>query len=169
MNAYQILQHLSDERVSEMILFIREEDRDTYRAILMTVAQEKRLRPEFVQKKSRWDQAAWLTAPLRTKKHDQFGEHFLQVWLMKDHTDVLTGFLDDMGIEHDGTGSIEDIPETLDAKKYPAAVENLFSKHDEKVVAIYLHVFNLQHPGGYPEITATIAEDKRAQIAPQAA
>src|SRR5690606_17486513 len=88
----------------------------------------------------------------------------LQLWLLKAHPALLTGFLDGLGIEHDGEGAADDIPDELDAKKLKSTVTALLKEHEPELVRIYLHIFQLQRPDGWEELTSLIAATPELQF-----
>ena len=71
-----------------------------------------------------------------------------------------------MGIPHNGQGSVVgDLPKKIDAERLDAAVESLLSKEFHPLlVSVYLHTFNLQQPGGWPELTDKLANDSRLKL-----
>jgi hypothetical protein len=165
MKACEIFQKLDPALGSEIIGFLREEQKDVYRATVTTLAQHRHLRPQFVQKKSRAEQAAWILETLKFKTSESIGEQLLQVWLMKSQTAMLAEFLDALGITHDGKGAVEEIPPDLDGSKVQPAVGKLLEKFPADKVAIYLHIFQLQQSGGWPAISAAIESEPRLQLA----
>ena len=58
-----------------------------------------------------------------------------------------------------------DLPKELDATKLDEAVDILTAAFDPKIVSLYLHVFNLQTPGGWDSLTAKLAADPRLALA----
>jgi len=70
-----------------------------------------------------------------------------------------------MGIEHDGKGAVnEELPEELDAEKLKGAADALFEKYPDKLVSLYLYVFNIQTTDGWEALTELIANDSRIAI-----
>lgn len=161
MRAYQIFQQLSAELTAEILNTIREKDRAIYKTSIGSLASQKKLRPVFIQKKPLDQQMQWAHKTLQLKLCDEIGEHLLQVWLLGCHAGVLVEFLDEVGIAHDGEGSVDDLPEELDAAKLRAGVDKLFAGHDASLVTIYLHLFQLQRPGGWSELGTLIENDER--------
>jgi hypothetical protein len=153
--------------VTQMLDWFRSNDRNVYRSAVATLAQNRKLRPVFVEKKSMPDQYAWITKTLQLKACDNVGEHLLQAWLMSGHQAMLAAFCDGLGIPHDGKGSVVgDLPQQMDPERLKTAVDQLFSAGFEpKVIAVYLHCFNMQNPGGWPELTALLQEDSRLALA----
>lgn len=166
MNAFEIYQKIDPSLVSDMFLWIRENERKLYKSAVASLTANRRLRPVFVEKKSVPDQISWLHKTLKLRTSDNIGEHLFQVYFMKAHQELLKGFCDGMGIEHDGEGSVEgDLPETLDGEKLKTTVDTLVGTHDPKVVTLYLHIFNLQTKDGWENIAETLDTDERLVLA----
>lgn len=168
MKAYELYQTVAPPLLNDMLRYFREEEREVYKTSLASLASNRKLRPVFIQKKPVADQMAWMLKTLRLKSTDVIGEHLLQVWFMKGHQPMLIAFCDAMGIQHNGEGSVEgDLPEELDAGKLTEAVEALLKDHDPGLVGLYLHIFNLQVPGGWESLTSLLQTDTRLRIGPE--
>lgn len=162
MNAFEIYQKIDPSLISDMFLWIRENDRQLYKSAIATLTANRNLRPVFVEKKSVADQIAWLHKTLKLKTSDTIGEHLFQVYFMKGQQDLLIGFCDGMGIEHDGEGSVEgSLPETLDDEKLKSTIDSLVEAHDPKLVTLYLRVFNLQTQDGWENLANILESDER--------
>ncbi len=165
MTVHELYQKLDPALVQEMFLYFREEERDLYKTSIASLAQNRKLRPVFIQKKSVPDQIAWLHKTLQLRNQDVVGEHLLQVWFMKGQQPLLIDFCDGMGIAHNGEGSVEeDLPDTLDEAKLKATVETLLGKYNPKLVSLYLHVFNKQTLTGWENLAQLIEEDDRIAL-----
>lgn len=165
-NAYEIYQAIDPALVTDLFTWLRNEEKDLYKNTVATLAQDRKLRPVFVQKKTVPDQIAWLHKTLKLKSTDMMGEHLFQIWFMKGQQDLLVTFCDAMEIEHDGSGSVEgELPETIDAEKLKGAVDALLEKNDAKLVTAYLYIFNLQNGTGWDSITDILASDDRLKLA----
>ena len=68
-----------------------------------------------------------------------------------------------MEIEHDGEGSINDLPEELDADKLKATVDGLLEDNDKDKVILYLIVFQNQTPDGWSTLAELLEKDERLQ------
>ena len=164
MKSYEIFQEIGPETAASIFQYLRDEQREVYTVSLSTLAQNRKLRPVFVQRKPAAAQIEWLVKNVKLKGSDEIAEHVIQLWLMKGHQDLLVQFLDGVGIEHDGEGAAEDLPEKLDAKKLKSTVTKLLKDHDPAVVRIYLHVFQTQKPEGWGELTALIESSPELQF-----
>lgn len=166
MNAFEIYQKIDPSLVSDMFLWIRENERKLYKSAVASLTATKKLRPVFVEKKSVPDQIAWLHKTLKLRTCNNIGEHLFQVYFMKGQQDLLKGFCDGMGIEHDGEGSVEgDLPETLDDEKLKSTIDTLVESHDPKLVTLYLRIFNLQTQDGWENLAALLDSDERLVLA----
>lgn len=164
--AHELYNAADPALVTQMLNWFRDHDRNVYRSALTTLAQSKKMRLEFLQKKPLAEQFAWVLKTLRSKQADTIGEHLLQAWFMAGNQPMLAAFCDALGIEHDGKGSVTgELPETIDAAKLDTAVDTLVAGFDPKVATLYLYVFNLQTPGGWDSLTAKLASDSRLTIA----
>ncbi|NWK56151.1 hypothetical protein HW115_11065 [Verrucomicrobiaceae bacterium N1E253] len=166
MTAHELFQNVNPSLVQDMFQWMRETDRNLYKTALGSLASNRKLRPQFVQKKSIADQITWMHNTLRLKSSDMIAEHLLQVYFMKGQEEMLASFCDGLGIEHDGKGQVEgNLPETLDAEKLKAAIDTLLEKFDTGLVALYLHTFNLQTPDGWSALADALENDERLKLA----
>ncbi len=143
---------------------LRDEHKDVYKSTLISLAQQKRLRPVFIQRNPAPKQIEWMLATSRLKAADSVSEHVLQIWLLRAKQEMLTQFLDELGVEHDENGTVEDLPETLDAKKLQSAVDLLLNQQPREEVALYLNMFQLQRPDGWPEVRSLLDDDDRLYL-----
>jgi hypothetical protein len=165
-NAHQIYQAADPALITDLFTWLRNEEKDLYKNTVTSLAQDRKLRPVFIQKKSLPDQYKWLHKTLKLKSTDMMGEHLFQLFFMKGNEELLVTFCDAMGIEHDGKGSVEsELPKELDAAKAKGAVDALLAKFDPNLVTAYLYVFNLQTEGGWDSITALLESDDRLKLA----
>ena len=165
MRANELFQGISADVADSVLRYFREEERDVYRSAVSTLAQQRKLRPIFVQRKPVDDQIAWLVKTLKLRSSEEVAEQILQVWLLKARSEMLIKFLDDVGIEHDEDGSVEDLPETIDAAKLKTAVDNLLGAYPASEVVVYLWMFQMQTAEGWPEIAELLKNDERLKLA----
>ena len=165
LKAYQIYQEADAALINDLFTWLRNDERDLYKNTVASLAQDRKLRPVFVTKKSLPDQFAWMHKTLKLKSTDMMGEHLFQLWFMKGQEELLVTFCDAMEIPHDGKGSVDgDLPDSLDAEKLKGAVDALLEKYDAKLVTAYLTVFNLQTENGWDSVTALLGSDDRLKL-----
>lgn len=164
MKAHQLIQAIDPELRQQIIGYMQNDERPAYRAVINSLAGQRKLRPQFVLDKPRAQQAEWLVAQLSQKGNDPVAEQLLQIWLLKAQTAMLITFLDAVGIAHDGKGQVEDLPEEIPQDKAAAGIDALLAAFQPSQVALYLHVFQLQRSGGWPGLTAAIEANDKVKI-----
>ena len=156
MKAQQILQAVGPELRQQIITYVQTDERPAYRAVIQSLAQARKLRPQFILEKSRAQQGEWLLNQLYMKTNDPVAEQLLQIWLLKSQGTMLITFLDAVGIPHDGKGQVEDLPEEISEEKAAAGIEALLALYPPQQVSLYLHMFQLQRPEGWAGLTAAM-------------
>ena len=164
MKSNELFSSFSPELVGQMLDWFRDQDRKVYKTAVASLANQRKLRAVFIERKSLADQYAWIHKTLQLKASNGIGDHLLQAWLMGGQQDMLGSFCDVMGIEHENGTVNGELPETIDAGKLDNAVELLLEDHDPKLVSVYLQMFNQQVPGGWPELTAKLESDERLKL-----
>jgi len=165
MKSNEIFTALAPELVGQMLDWFRDQDRKVYKTAIATLASHRKLRPVFIERKPLADQYAWIHKTLQLRGSGEIANHLLQAWLMGGQQEMLATFCDAIGIEHDGKGTVGgDLPETLDPARLDAAVDQLVESHDPRLVCLYLICFNLQVPGGWPELNAKLEGDERLKL-----
>ena len=155
---------MKPETAASVFQYLRDEQREVYKASINSLAANRKLRPVFVQRKTTPEQIDWLVKNVKLRGSVEIATQVLQLWLLKAHPALLTSFLDGLGIEHDGEGAADDIPDDLDAKKLKSTVTDLLKNHDPELVRIYLHIFQLQRTNGWEELTKLIEATPELQF-----
>ncbi len=164
MKSYTIFQKSDDETVNAFLDWMRNQERNVYRAALRELGALKKLRPQYMQQKPVAEQFAWIKKMLSWKPAETIADHLLQVWLIRKHEGMLVSFIEKLGIEHNGHGVVDVLPETLDADKLKEAVDSLFEAYPAGAVSVYLHMFQNQTEEGWPELQAILDNDERITI-----
>jgi len=165
MTAIQLLQAIGPDLQNEIIGYIQTEQRPAYRAVIQNLAAARKLRPVYVQSKSKAEQAAWLLDQMRLRTNEEVTAQILQIWLLKGQSKMLVTFLDAAGIAHNGDGEVEDLPEDISEASAEAGIKALLADYPEKNVALYLHMFQMQKADGFPGITAAIENHSELKLA----
>ncbi|MFZ9937808.1 MAG: hypothetical protein ACO3JG_12250 [Luteolibacter sp.] len=166
MKAHDLYSAVDPALVKDMLDWFRENDRNVYKTAIATLAGRRKLRPVFIQKKSLAEQYAWVHKTLKIPALDDLGEQLLQAYLMSAQQSLLAMFCDGMGIAHDGKGSVVgDLPKKLDGERLNESIDKLIGLFGPKLLTLYLHCFNMQVAGGWPELTAKLESDERLALA----
>jgi hypothetical protein len=149
MTAHEILEAIGPELRTQIFSYFQTSERPAYRAVIDSLTGARKLRPQFILEKSRAQQAEWVMAQLGMKSNGPIIEQIMQIWLLKSQGAMLTTFLDAAGIEHDGKGQVDELPDDIPEDKAEAGVKALLAAFPEKQVALYLHMFQMQRPEGW--------------------
>src|SRR5215217_5370348 len=152
----EILSHMPAESAQQLFAYLMEKDKPLYKATIDSLAQQRKLRPVFVERKPRNERHVWMKEALGRKQNEGVAAHLLQIWLIGAHKELLCDFLDALGIAHDENGTIENLPDAPPREKLQAAVDTLLTKHDRGVVAVYLHAFQALDENGWPTLEAAL-------------
>ena len=164
MKASEIFQHLSPTTAGQVLTFLQETEKPTYKVAIQTLAAQRRLRPVFVERKPRDERHAWLQATLGRPQSEQIAANLLQMWLMGAQSSMLCDFLDALGIEHDENGGIETLPAAPPPEKLDAAIDGLLAKYPPENVTAYLQCFQSMDIAGWPELAAKLEGDERLRL-----
>ncbi len=167
MKPHELYKNIEPALFAQMLDWFRANDKNVYKHTVATLANARKLRPAFLAKKSLADQYKWLLQTLQLRASDTLGEHLLQAWFMSGHQPILISFCESLGIPHDGKGSITgDLPETLEDAAMDAGIEKLLQDNSPNLIALYLHVFNMQQEGGWPNLSDRLANHPALVFAP---
>jgi hypothetical protein len=164
--AHELYATVDPAIVTQMLDWFRANDRNVYKSAVATLAGNRKLRPVFIEKKPLAEQYTWIHKTLKINACDTIGEHLLQAYLMAGQQSLLAMFCDGMGIPHDGKGSVVgDLPKKLDSERLASTIDRLVGLFDPKLLTLYLHCFNMQVQGGWPELTEKLTSDERLTLA----
>jgi hypothetical protein len=161
---HDILSRMSPAVAESLFSFLHENERALYKTTIDTLAQQRKLRAIFVERKPRAERHAWLKEVLGKKVNEAVAAHLLQIWLVGAQSKLLCDFLDALGIAHDENGTIENLPPAPSKEDLTKAVDTLLATHDPGVVTVYLHAFQALDEQGWPSLAALLEEDPRLKI-----
>ncbi|MEY4483298.1 MAG: hypothetical protein RL693_750 [Verrucomicrobiota bacterium] len=162
MKAHQLIAVISPALKLEITSYLQKETREAYRTSLYSLAAQRKLRPQYIQAKSREQQGEWLMEQLKLRTNDGVGEQLLQLWLLKAKTPMLVSFLDAAGIKHDGEGQVDDLPDVLTKEQVDAGIDAMLKENPPEHIAVYLRLFQLQRPEGWPTVAEAL--EKRSEL-----
>ncbi len=169
MKASEIFASLSPATAEQVLAYLQETQKPTYRAAIQTLATQRRLRPVFIERKPRADRHAWLQHALGRPSGEQIAGNLLQMWLLGTQATMLCDFLDALGIAHDEHGGIDSLPACPPPEKLDAAIDALLAKYPAETVAIYLHCFLAMDIAGWPPLAEKLEKDDRLRLPATAA
>ncbi len=165
MNASQIFQSLSPGLLGQIFSHLQETEKPTYRMAVQTLAAQRKLRPQFVERKPREERYQWLRGALARPANEQIAANLLQMWLMGTQAAMLCDFLDALEIPHEENGGIDNLPAAPPAGKLQGAVDGLLAKYPAEAVAVYLHSFHSMDIAGWAALGEMLESDPRLRLA----
>ena len=149
----------------EVLAYLQREQTPLYRTVLQGLAQQRRLRPAFVERKPPEERYTWLHAALGRKLSDTLAAHLLQVWLLGARKPLLCDFLDSLGISDDEDGTVQELPESPAKEKLREVITELLTKYPAETVAVYLHAFHdMNSTMSWPLLGEVLADDERLRL-----
>jgi hypothetical protein len=163
LTAHELFGFMSPALSGEILSFTHDNDRELYKAVLGSIAEARKLRPQFFERKPRAERDLEMIAYLSKPRLDLIAQNLLRNWLVKKHRAMLIDFLDALGVPHKD-GTVEDLPETMEDAKLKAAVEQLLAKHPREEVAVYLNAFYSMNAIYWPGLKAMLTDEPRLQF-----
>jgi hypothetical protein len=163
LTAHEIFGFMSPALAAEILEQIHAADKPLYRGTLAAVAEARKVRPVFLERKPRPEQHKTVLEMLTRARLEAVAINVLQTWLLKNQTAMLAEYLDALGIKHEN-GAVEDLPKTMEDEKLKSAVEGLLAKHAHEKVAVYLRAFNDLNQAKWPNLAEVLEKDSRLQL-----
>ena len=165
MRSHEIFQRMSPELAAEVFSYLHGNDRQIYKAAIQGLANQRKLRPVFVERKPPGERQAWMQSALSRPISEALAAHLIQAWLLGAQKSMLCDFLDALGIDHGEDGTVEELPPAPPKEKIAQAVEQLWSKHSREAVAVYLHAFrDMDSEVQWPPLDEILSEDPRLRL-----
>jgi hypothetical protein len=163
LTSHELLGFMSPALANEIIQFMFDSEKPTYRATMTAVAEARHLRPVYLERQPRSQRHTTMLATLSRPSLEVAAANFIRTWLMKKHKAMLVDFLNALGIKNE-EGVVESLPETMDDAKLRAAVESLLAKYPPEAVAVYLNAFNDMNEANWANLKTLLEGDPRLQL-----
>jgi hypothetical protein len=163
LTSHELFGFMSPAMANDILDFAYENDRDLYKLTVNAVADAKKLRPIFYERKPRVERNKDVIAMLTKPRLDLAAANLIRGWLLKKHNAMLAGFLDSLGITHKD-GVVEDLPESVEDAKLKAAVDRLLTAYPPEQVAVYLNAFYSMNDVAWPTLKQMLESDPRLQF-----
>src|ERR1019366_8225587 len=100
LTSHELLGFMSPALALDILTYAYETDKPLYRATLGAVAEARKLRPVFLERQPRPQRHAAMLATHARPALDMVAANLIRTWLLKKHKQMLTDFLDALGIAH---------------------------------------------------------------------
>jgi hypothetical protein len=163
LTSHELLGFMSPALANEIITFVFESEKPTYRAMLTAVAEARHVRPVFMERQPKTQRHAAMLATLVKPSLEMVAGNLIRTWLVKKHRTMLVDFLNALDIENE-EGVVEDLPTEVDDSKLRTAVDTLLAKYAPETVAVYLNAFNDMNEANWANLKALLESDTRLQL-----
>ena len=141
LSSHELFGFMSPALANDILGYIFESDKPTYKATMNAVAEARKLRPVFLERQPRLQRHALMMASLSKPGSEMIAASLLRAWLMQKQNAMLVDFLNALSLPHE-KGVVENLPPSVPDDQLKAAVELLLSKYPAETVALYLNAFN---------------------------
>ncbi len=117
-------------------------EKKLYRRVVDDLAANLRKRPKVVLEMPRQARHELFRPLLQLPNLHILSQNLFIHWLATTQVPLMNAFLDALDIKHDGAGSVEAFPATVEKKKLSAAVDKLYAGFEQEKVSAYLSVFD---------------------------
>jgi hypothetical protein len=163
LTSHELFGFMSPSLAADILAYVFESEKPTYRATLSAVAEARHLRPVFLERQPKAQRHATMLAMLAKPALEPAAGNLIRTWLVKKYKTMLVDFLNALGIEH-SEGVVEDLPPGVDDAKLHPAVDGLLAKYPPEAVAVYLHAFNDMNEANWSNLKAMLESDPRLQL-----
>ena len=163
LTSHELFGFMSPPLALRILEHAHKNNKELYRSALCAVAEARKLRPAFFERRPRAARHVEMTAMLSRPRLELVAANLLRDWLMKQETPMLADFLDKLGIAHK-EGAVDNLPATVEDANLQAAVDLLLSKYPAEEVSIYLNAFYTMNDVRWPNLEVMLKEDPRLQF-----
>jgi len=163
LTSHELFGFMSPALANDILGFIFESDKQTYKATMNAVAEARKVRPVFLERQPRAQRHAMMMTTLARPGSEMIAGAILRAWLMQKQNAMLTDFLDALGLPHE-KGVVDNLPDSMADDKLKAAVETLLAKYPAETVALYLNAFNGMNEANWANLKAMLESDSRLQL-----
>lgn len=163
LTAHELFGFMSPALSAQILDTAYESDKENYRLAIAAVAESRKLRPAFFERKPRTERHAEMATMLAKPRLDAAASTLIRVWLMKKHTQMLIDFLDALGIAHK-EGVVDDLPATVEDAKLKEAIEKLLAKYPREEVSVYVNAFYSMNDVSWLNLKTLLESDPRLQF-----
>ncbi|MCR9095567.1 MAG: hypothetical protein NXI30_15200 [bacterium] len=157
MRPHQIIGAMSPEEFAKIMGAIEAESPEAIQSTTIAAAQVLKFRPKFLLKQPPAKRLGSVKGALSRVTAASLAEELLAVYFLKCRLELLTEWLDLMGLEHeDGILTQEEIP-TPEADALKANVDTFLGGDDPDERKLLLEVFNAQTAIEWPALGELLA------------
>ena len=166
LTAHELFGFMSPKLANDIINYIADNEKPTYRATLNAVAEARKLRAIFMERQAKPQRHAAMLQSLSKPSLELITGNLIRTWLVKKHRSMLVDFLNALEIKNE-EGVVEDLPQTVDDARLRSAIDGLLAKYPHEEVSVYLNAFNDMNEANWPNLKSLLENDSRLQLGGQ--
>jgi hypothetical protein len=163
LKSHELFGFMSPALANDILGYIFESDKPTYKAAMSAVAEARKVRPVFLERQPRAQRHAMMVASLSRPGSEAVAAGLLRAWLVQKQNAMLVDFLNALGLPHE-KGVVEGLPKEMADDKLQAAVEVLLAKYPAEHVGLYLNAFNGMNEANWPNLNSILEKDPRLEL-----
>jgi hypothetical protein len=156
MHAIELWSTLSPALNHEILETAYLNEKKLYRRVVDDIAANLRKRPKMILEMPRQARHELFRPLLQLPGFHIITQNLLIHWLATTQTALMNAFLDGLAIKHDGAGSVDAFPESVDKAKLAGTVQKLYADFEEEKVTAYLSVFDSISGVKWPDLEPLI-------------
>lgn len=161
--AYELFGFMPTELSTEILERTFATNKELYRATLQAVADARRVRPVYLERRPRVDRHKDMVDMLSRPRMNVAAATLIRGWLITNERALLTDFLDALGVQHN-EGTVDELPAAIEDDKLKESIELLLSKHPKEKVTVYLHAFDEMNEVSWPNLKSILEQEPRLQL-----
>ena len=163
LTSHELFGFMSPALANDILNFVFESDKPSYKAVINGVAEARKVRPVFLERQPRAQRHALVVAALGRPNLETVASTLIRTWLVKKERPMLVDFLTALDITHN-EGVVDDLPGVIGDDKLKSAVETLLGKYRHEAVAVYLNAFNDMNEAHWTNLKTLLESDSRLQL-----
>ena len=156
MKPNQIFAAMEAERCEQILEAIRAESADTAKQVVASAAIALKFRPQYLMKQPPAKRAASVRRALAQVSSGALAEELLAVYFLKCRLELLTEWLDMVGLEHEDGMLTDEVVESPPAAEIEKHVTAFRGKDEDPDRELLLRTFSAQPAVEWPALDALV-------------
>lgn len=157
MRSYQVFASLSSEHAAEMMGALSEKQPNVYLQALAAAAAAMKARPVYLQRQPHAKRAEAVRRALARVASNAVANEVLAVYFLECRRELLTEWLDLVGLEHEEGTLSDDAPASPPEAALRKAVKSFLGNGDDPDRGLLLSAFAAQESIAWPDLEALLS------------
>ena len=158
MRSYQVFVRMTPERAAQVMAVLAEKSPATYTQAVAATSAAMKCRPKFLMRQPTDKRAHMVRRTLARVRANDLAEEVLATYFLECRKELLTEWLDAVGVEHDEGLLKEENPPPPAKERLEKAIESFLEADDVADRELLLRAFAAQSAIDWPDLTATFED-----------